>query len=230
MASCLRLLAHCVRFAASRTFCTAGTSRAMRMAMMAITTSSSIKVKAQRLRRMVPSCSATQEEVHADGLIIDPLLTPRKGQPLRSFLLAAPEQTGARVEDLAADRLGGGGVAVLVLEVGEVRLAVGAIDHLEVKSQVRLERRIERVEEIAAELLARGTAEAMAAPDGAERMLAAILLAQELPQLLAQRLRRTQLALDVRRLRLAEAVFEVGAQDLRSDQGHASSCANSGKT
>src|SRR5690242_21802526 len=48
---CLSLLTHCVRAAASRTFCTAGTSRAIRMAMMAITTNNSINVKAS-LRRM----------------------------------------------------------------------------------------------------------------------------------------------------------------------------------
>src|SRR5438034_10204285 len=47
-ASCLRLLLHLRRAAASRTFCTAGTSRPMRMAMMAITTSSSISVKPRR--------------------------------------------------------------------------------------------------------------------------------------------------------------------------------------
>src|SRR5581483_2956663 len=38
----------CVRAAASRTFCTAGTKRAMRMAMIAMTTSSSISVKPWR--------------------------------------------------------------------------------------------------------------------------------------------------------------------------------------
>src|SRR5438094_2226297 len=42
--SCLRLFVHLVRAAASRTFCTAGRSRPMRMAMMAITTNSSISV------------------------------------------------------------------------------------------------------------------------------------------------------------------------------------------
>src|ERR1051325_10222399 len=43
---------HCVRAAASRTFCTAGTSKAMRMAMMAMTTSNSINVKADRFGTM----------------------------------------------------------------------------------------------------------------------------------------------------------------------------------
>jgi hypothetical protein len=38
------LLPHCTRAAASRTFCTAGSSRPMRMAMIAMTTSSSISV------------------------------------------------------------------------------------------------------------------------------------------------------------------------------------------
>src|SRR5437763_39220 len=44
------LLMHLVRLAASRTFWTAGTSNAIRMAMMAITTSSSMSVKASPLR------------------------------------------------------------------------------------------------------------------------------------------------------------------------------------
>src|SRR5262249_19571005 len=48
-AICLRLLMHWARRAASRADCTAGSSRAIRTAMMAITTSSSIKVK-PRLR------------------------------------------------------------------------------------------------------------------------------------------------------------------------------------
>src|SRR5690242_79462 len=42
------LLEHVVRLAASRTFCTAGNSRPMRMAMIAITTRSSIRVNARR--------------------------------------------------------------------------------------------------------------------------------------------------------------------------------------
>src|SRR3954454_2401729 len=45
---CLRLLAHWMRAAASRTFCTAGSNRPIRTAMMAITTSSSISVNAER--------------------------------------------------------------------------------------------------------------------------------------------------------------------------------------
>src|SRR5438034_7272890 len=46
--SCRRLLLVCVRAAASRTFCTAGTNRAIRIAMMAMTTSNSISVNADR--------------------------------------------------------------------------------------------------------------------------------------------------------------------------------------
>src|SRR4051794_21892055 len=46
---CLRLFEHWMRAAASRTFCTAGTKSAIRMAMIAITTSSSISVNADRL-------------------------------------------------------------------------------------------------------------------------------------------------------------------------------------
>src|SRR5438132_464000 len=49
---CLRLFWHCMRAAASRTFCTAGSNRPIRTAMMAITTSNSISVKAVRLDRV----------------------------------------------------------------------------------------------------------------------------------------------------------------------------------
>ena len=45
-AICLRLFGHCMRAAASRTFWTAGSNSPMRIAMMAMTTSSSISVNA----------------------------------------------------------------------------------------------------------------------------------------------------------------------------------------
>src|SRR5262249_61017202 len=43
------LLAHLVRSAAARTFCTAGSKSPMRMAMMAITTNNSTRVNARRM-------------------------------------------------------------------------------------------------------------------------------------------------------------------------------------
>src|SRR6478672_10155479 len=46
--NCLRLFVHLLRDAASRTFWTAGSRRPIRMAMIAITTSSSIRVNARR--------------------------------------------------------------------------------------------------------------------------------------------------------------------------------------
>src|SRR5476651_2643091 len=45
MPICFMLLTHCVRAAAARTFCTAGTRSAIKIAMIAITTNSSINVK-----------------------------------------------------------------------------------------------------------------------------------------------------------------------------------------
>src|SRR5437870_4948473 len=48
---CLSWLLQVMRLAASRTFCTAGTRRAIRMAMMAMTTSNSMSVKPGRRRR-----------------------------------------------------------------------------------------------------------------------------------------------------------------------------------
>src|SRR5262245_4901882 len=50
MPICLRLFAHWMRAAASRTFWTAGSSSPIRMAMIAMTTSNSINVKAERGR------------------------------------------------------------------------------------------------------------------------------------------------------------------------------------
>ena len=47
---CFRLFVHFMRAAASRTFCTAGRSRPIRMAMMAMTTSSSMSVNPERGR------------------------------------------------------------------------------------------------------------------------------------------------------------------------------------
>src|SRR3954462_1787344 len=45
MPYCLRLLTHWIRLAAARADCTAGSNKAMRTAMIAMTTSSSIRVK-----------------------------------------------------------------------------------------------------------------------------------------------------------------------------------------
>src|SRR5437588_1393573 len=63
MPICLRLLLHWARAAAARTFWTAGTSRPIRMAMMAITTNNSISVKAERARleRAMTNSSAIRE-------------------------------------------------------------------------------------------------------------------------------------------------------------------------
>src|SRR5262245_5810625 len=52
-ASCLRLLLHFIRAAASRTFCTAGSRRPIRIAIMAMTTSSSMSVNPARFCRMI---------------------------------------------------------------------------------------------------------------------------------------------------------------------------------
>src|SRR3954471_20309341 len=59
MPICLRLLMHCVRAAASRTFWTAGTSSAIRIAMIAMTTSNSIRVNPDRFF----GCTETMKEL-----------------------------------------------------------------------------------------------------------------------------------------------------------------------
>jgi hypothetical protein len=55
-AICLRLLVHCERLAASRAACTAGSSSETRTAIIAMTTSSSISVKAAREGRRGEGC------------------------------------------------------------------------------------------------------------------------------------------------------------------------------
>src|SRR5277367_4008374 len=57
-----RLLLVCVRAAASRTFCTAGTNSAIRIAMIAITTSSSMRVKPSRFKLTLRNMGATFRE------------------------------------------------------------------------------------------------------------------------------------------------------------------------
>src|SRR5437868_14553758 len=52
---CLRLFAHFIRLAASRIFWTAGSSRPIRIAMMAMTTNSSIRVNPGRVRARTAS-------------------------------------------------------------------------------------------------------------------------------------------------------------------------------
>src|SRR3954454_19855860 len=61
--SCLRLFVHWIRRAASRAACTAGSSRAIRTAMIAITTSSSIRVNPARFRGVLIASSPDLDEV-----------------------------------------------------------------------------------------------------------------------------------------------------------------------
>src|SRR5262249_10447703 len=68
-AICLRLFLQVVVAAASRTFCTAGSSRPIRTAMMAITTSSSMRVKARRRMAHSSRMDRPRErtDAHPDG-------------------------------------------------------------------------------------------------------------------------------------------------------------------
>src|SRR5262249_22345144 len=59
---CLRLFWLLARAAASRTFCTAGNSRPISTAMIAITTNSSIRVNALRARSLVRDITGTSNE------------------------------------------------------------------------------------------------------------------------------------------------------------------------
>src|SRR5688500_184011 len=71
-AICFRLLTHRVRAAASRTFWTAGRSSPIRIAMIAITTSSSINVNPRRVRAGAAGMTTpVPEDVPADDAAND---------------------------------------------------------------------------------------------------------------------------------------------------------------
>src|SRR5262249_42496782 len=73
-----RLLEQLMRAAASRTFWTAGTSRPMSTAMIAITTSSSIRVKARRVRRRTAGC-VIGDVLHGSQMVDETKETGRLG-------------------------------------------------------------------------------------------------------------------------------------------------------
>src|SRR3954447_6594745 len=81
---CFRLLRQEMRLAASRTFCTAGTSRAINTPMIAITTRSSISVKALRADDM----AGPRDEKCADD---DALGRLGKAEPPRGISTNADE-------------------------------------------------------------------------------------------------------------------------------------------
>src|SRR6516165_7383121 len=104
---CLRLFWHWLRAAASRTFCTAGTKSAIKMAMIAITTSSSIKVKAERFcgEQFINGNSICRQITNE---IFE--LASFRGQTVFSRrLLSLPWREATRLPDFPeALRLGGG--------------------------------------------------------------------------------------------------------------------------
>src|SRR6266478_778594 len=66
-ATCLRLLPHFMRLAASRIFWTAGSKRPIKTAMMAITTNNSIRVNPRRFTRMAASFSKDKKNQFLKG-------------------------------------------------------------------------------------------------------------------------------------------------------------------
>src|SRR5215211_297709 len=92
------LLAHLMRAAACRTFWTAGTSRPMRMAMMAITTSSSISVKAPRPGNLIRMADLSFRESKDERTITR--ITPETELPRRDLLQGDVEGLLARVDDV----------------------------------------------------------------------------------------------------------------------------------
>src|SRR5581483_8670742 len=103
------------------------------------------------------------------------------------------------------------------LQVGLVRQALGAADRLQVKANVVLLLLVEDLQQVAAQLLARRAGEVLAAPDGADGVVAAVALLHQRPQPAAQRLRLAQRLLDQGGFALAEHVVEVAVELLARD-------------
>src|SRR5438477_578048 len=92
MPSCLRLLLQLMRLAASRTFWTAGSKRPIKTAMMAITTSSSIRVKPWRRLGRVRSIVSCPQKIPRDdsGPTLRPVPQARGSLQLERFELVNP--------------------------------------------------------------------------------------------------------------------------------------------
>ena len=63
-ASCLMLLVHCTRRAASRAACTAGSNSAIKMPMIVMTTKSSTRVKPEGFRFLTPDVCSSRFIIH----------------------------------------------------------------------------------------------------------------------------------------------------------------------
>src|SRR5262249_26650811 len=93
--------------------------------------------------------------------------------PLR--LAREVEQAGAGLEQPPPPLLGVAGLLLLLrLQVGEVRLAVGAVDRGEVELDVGALLGRQHLQQVGPQLVAARAAEAVAAPDGADGVLAAV--------------------------------------------------------
>ena len=105
------------------------------------------------------------------SVFVDPHRSSRRSPIANHSWLFGSEQVLARLEDAVLPGLGGlGGCRGLGLglEVGEVGLAEGALDDLEVELEVGGQVGVEGVEQVAAELLAARAGQPGAVPDGAQ--------------------------------------------------------------
>src|SRR5262249_48888713 len=87
------------------------------------------------------------------------------GRAVRSAPSFVAQQVLARLEDAVAPVLRGGrGLRGLGLEVGQVGLTEGALDHFEMKANILRQRGVKGIEQGTSELLAGGTGQPAAAP------------------------------------------------------------------
>src|SRR3954452_312468 len=101
MPSCLRLFVHCDRRAASRAAWTAGKSNTIKTAMIAITTNSSIKVKARRrvMGRSRKSRKEAATRARPSNITNRKLIIPEASPSKRDeYEESDPEDAGMKVE------------------------------------------------------------------------------------------------------------------------------------
>src|SRR5579871_28704 len=121
------------------------------------------------------------------------------------------KQAGTRLEKAAATLLGVlGFVFLLSLEIGEIGTAEWASDRLKVEAEIVHDAVVERFQQIAAELFACRATKALAPPDRADRMFAAVAFLHHQLQLLTQCLRSSQRLLNLRGLGFGQGVVEIG--------------------
>jgi hypothetical protein len=106
------------------------------------------------------------------------------------------------------------------LKVGQICQTERTGDNPHVKLNVVLQRLIQNLQEITAELFAAGATQSFPAPDSAERMITPVSILDQHSEDAAQRFRIAERLFDARRFGLAQSVFQIATQLFARDFVH----------